>query len=83
MICDELLNGKNLKIDKKHSFTLTVSMLEIYNERIQDLLIPIRKRTKRGLKIRENPRIGVFVEKLTKHQVENYEQIEEIINKGN
>ena len=34
MICNELLNGKNLKNTKKKSFLLSISMLEIYNEKI-------------------------------------------------
>ncbi len=83
MICEELLNGKHLvKTDKKDYF-LTISMLEIYNEKIHDLLIPVKKRTKGGLKVRENPKIGVYVEKLHKYNVQSYSEIEEIIEKGN
>ena len=41
---------------------LSVSMYEIYNEKIFDLLSPIENRTKGGLKIRENSKLGVFVE---------------------
>lgn len=36
-------------------------MLEIYNEKVQDLLIPINKRQKEGLKIREHKTLGIYV----------------------
>lgn len=36
--------------------------MEIYNEKLQDLLIPIEKRPKGGFKIRENEQLGVYVE---------------------
>jgi len=45
-------------------FELTVSMLEIYNEHIQDLLID--KRTEGGLKIRESKEGEVFVDGLSR-----------------
>ncbi len=39
---------------KKATYEVTVSMLEIYNEHIQDLLVHPKKRPQEGLKIREN-----------------------------
>jgi len=60
------------------------SMLEIYNEKVQDLLVPVTKRKdKDGLKIRENKAIGFFVEGLGKHPVDNYAAIEEKTEEGN
>jgi len=47
-------------------------MLEIYNEKVHDLLIPIKKRNIEGLKIRESLAIGFYVENLTKYPVEDY-----------
>lgn len=44
-------------------------MLEIYNEKVQDLLISINKRPVGGLKVRENKQFGVYVESLTKYKV--------------
>ena len=60
-----------------------MSMLEIYNERIQDLLIPIEKRPHGGLKVRESKTMGVFVEGLSKHPVDSYEAIEAKMGEGN
>lgn len=54
-------------------------MLEIYNEKIQDLLISVDKRTQGGLKIRENKMLGIYVEGLNKIKVESYEEISDII----
>ena len=52
-------------------------MIEIYNEKIQDLLIPIGKRPLGGLKVRESKTHGVYVEELSKHPVDSYDSIEE------
>lgn len=57
-------------------------MLEIYNERVQDLLIPISKRAKEGLKIREHKTLGIYVEGLSKHFVDTYDSIEEKMEEG-
>ena len=79
MICEELFKHQNPEWKSK----MSISMLEIYNERVQDLLIKVSKRPKGGLRIRENVKIGVFVEGLSKYDVENFEEILEIIEKGN
>lgn len=59
------------------------SMLEIYNEKVQDLLIPINTRPKEGLKVREHKVYGVYVESLTKYAVDSYEAIEKKMDEGN
>ena len=38
-----------------------MSMLEIYNEKVQDLLVPINARKKDGYKIREHKTLGIYV----------------------
>ena len=57
-------------------------MLEIYNERVQDLLIPINKRPKEGYKIREHKTLGIYVEGLSKHYVDTYDSIEQKMDEG-
>lgn len=57
-------------------------MLEIYNEKVQDLLVPINKRNKEGYKIREHKTLGIYVEGLSKHYVDTYKAIEEKMNDG-
>ena len=50
-------------------------MLEIYNEEVQDLTIPIQQRKKGGLKIRQNKLLGVYVDGVKKHYVSSFQQI--------
>ena len=64
----------------KHEITL--SMIEIYNEKVQDLLVHPNKRPKDGLKIRQHPKIGVYVENMVKVPVASYDEIESQINNG-
>ncbi|XP_067845571.1 kinesin-like protein KIF16B isoform X2 [Heptranchias perlo] len=64
------------------SFRTEVSYLEIYNERVRDLLR--RKSTKTyNLRVREHPRDGPYVEDLSKHLVQNYSDVEELMEAGN
>ena len=59
-------------------------MLEIYNEQIRDLFsgIPAKDRPKGGLKVRDNPSSGPFVAGLTKNAVQNYSQVEKLMELG-
>ncbi|XP_072362734.1 kinesin-like protein KIF16B isoform X2 [Scyliorhinus torazame] len=64
------------------SFRTEVSYLEIYNERVRDLLR--RKSTKTfNLRVREHPKEGPYVEDLSKHLVQNYGDVEELMEAGN
>uniref|UniRef100_UPI00398F0BD7 kinesin-like protein KIF16B isoform X5 n=1 Tax=Pristiophorus japonicus TaxID=55135 RepID=UPI00398F0BD7 len=64
------------------SFRTEVSYLEIYNERVRDLLR--RKSTKTyNLRVREHPKEGPYVEDLSKHLVQNYTDVEELMEAGN
>ena len=83
MICEEMFNGGALVRDEKHEFSINISMLEIYNEKIQDLLVEVKKRPRYGLKVHENPKIGVFVKGLSRYTVNSYEEIEKVIGMGN
>ena len=58
-------------------------MLEIYNEHIQDLFTEPEKRPKGGLKVRESPAAGVFVENLSKVPVNSYDEIQRQYDIGN
>ena len=83
IICDRMFDGSQLVKDDKNDFTVQISMLEIYNEKIQDLLIETKKRPKYGLKVHENPKLGVFVKGLSKVPVSSYKEIENVIETGN
>jgi hypothetical protein len=85
MACSEIFRrievAKNEKGDEIQ-FGVTVSMLEIYNEHVQDLFIKPKKRPKGGLKIRETQKDGIYVEDLTSIPVNSYEDIFDQIEIG-
>jgi hypothetical protein len=64
------------------SYQVQISILEIYNEKVQDLLTNPSRRPKGGLKVREHKQLGVYVQDLGKHPVDNYEAIEELMDEG-
>jgi kinesin family protein 1 len=66
--------------DKNLSCTVEVSYLEIYNERVRDLLNPS---TKGNLKVREHPSLGPYVEDLAKLVVGSFAEIENLMDEGN
>ena len=80
--CNEIFRriGENKDPDK--SYEVQVSMLEIYNEKVQDLLINPNKRPSSGLKIRESKVLGIFVDGLSKHPVTSYDEISRKMDDG-
>ncbi|XP_056136028.1 kinesin-like protein KIF16B [Lampris incognitus] len=64
------------------SFRTEVSYLEIYNERVRDLLRRKSNQTY-NLRVREHPKDGPYVEDLSKHLVQNYSDVEELMEAGN
>ena len=66
--------------DKNLTYTVEVSYLEIYNERVRDLLNPA---TKGNLKVREHPSTGPYVEDLAKLVVRSFQEIEHLMDEGN
>ena len=60
--CDEIFTRIKNNTNKEKSYEVQVSMLEIYNEKIQDLLIHAKNRPQHGLKIRESKVLGIFVD---------------------
>ena len=58
-------------------------MLEIYNEKVQDLLITDQKlKPTGGLKVRETPSGAVYVQGLSKYPVDSYEMIQRKTDEG-
>ena len=72
---------KHNTTEAKVEFTVTVGMIEIYNEKVFDLYTNPTKRTKEGLKIRETPSKGVYVGDLTTTEVFSYKQLQKEIDK--
>lgn len=63
-------------------YQVTFSMLEIYNEQVRDLLNPKTAQIKGGMKVREQPNKGFYVEDLTTAPVNSYNDIDNKINEG-
>ncbi len=80
--CDEIFNRISSNTEADKSYEVQVSMLEIYNEKVQDLLIKPDKRPQHGLKIRESKVLGIFVEGLTKYPVTSYAEISKKMDEG-
>ena len=82
--CEEIFH----RIDKGKSenpnctYTVQISMIEIYNEKVQDLFQKIEKRPKEGLKVREDPKKGVYVQGAIFNPVSSYAEIEKQIENG-
>ncbi|KAK3639968.1 hypothetical protein LTR56_012142 [Elasticomyces elasticus] len=72
----EAMAGK----DANMTSSVEVSYLEIYNERVRDLLNPS---TKGNLKVREHPSTGPYVEDLAKLVVRSFVEIEGLMDEGN
>ena len=68
-------------IDGKTEYMVTVSFLEIYNEEIKDLLNP--KKHAGGMKIRESPELGIYVEDLCELIVKDSFAVMKLIEQGN
>ena len=80
--CEEIFKRIDSNKNNDIHYEVEVSMLEIYNEKVQDLLVPISKRPPSGLKIRESKALGVFVADLTKYPVSSYKEISEKMEEG-
>lgn len=83
IVCEEIFKRIHTVESKSLHCEVTASMLEIYNEQVQDLLKPPNERIKGGLKIREDPKSGVYVQDLSKFPCSSYEEISNILDKGN
>ncbi|XP_055998502.1 kinesin-like protein KIF13B isoform X3 [Ostrea edulis] len=63
------------------SFKVEVSYMEIYNEKVHDLLDP--KGSKQNLKVREHNILGPYVDGLSMLAVASFEDIDNLMNEGN
>lgn len=55
-------------------------MLEIYNEQVRDLLS--KENPRGGLQVRQNPKLGFYVENLKNVPVGSYAEIEKRTDQG-
>lgn len=70
-ICEALFQSIDQGRKEGATYRIEANYLEIYNEKVRDLLVTHNKK----LKIREDKVIGPFVENLSKHEVNTYTEI--------
>ncbi|PKB99781.1 kinesin-domain-containing protein [Rhizophagus irregularis] len=80
LTCCELFNRINNNKDLELTYQVQVSYIEIYNERVRDLLNP---KNKGNLKVREHPALGPYVEDLSKLIVNSFIDIEKLMDESN
>ncbi|XP_027197078.2 kinesin-like protein KIF13A isoform X2 [Dermatophagoides pteronyssinus] len=82
-LCDSIFERiQNLtKEDPNSNFKLEVSYMEIYNEKVHDLLDPVGSR--HSLKVREHNILGPYVDGLSTLAVSSFDEINSLMAEGN
>ncbi|KAM9783257.1 kinesin-like protein KIF13A [Neosynchiropus ocellatus] len=80
-LCCSLFERVQRESSEAHSFKVEVSYMEIYNEKVRDLLDP--KGGRQSLKVREHKVLGPYVDGLSQLAVTNFEDIEVLMSEGN
>uniref|UniRef100_A0A672SJY3 Kinesin family member 13B n=1 Tax=Sinocyclocheilus grahami TaxID=75366 RepID=A0A672SJY3_SINGR len=80
-LCSSLFERTVQHQREEESFTVEVSYMEIYNEKVRDLLDP--KGSRQALRVREHKVLGPYVDGLSRLAVESYKDIESLMSEGN
>jgi kinesin family protein 1 len=78
--CSEMFNRITRQTASNLTYQVEVSYIEIYNEKVRDLLNP---KNKGNLKVREHPSLGPYVEDLSRLVVNSFADIEHLMDEGN
>uniref|UniRef100_A0A8C0G4D6 Kinesin family member 13A n=1 Tax=Chelonoidis abingdonii TaxID=106734 RepID=A0A8C0G4D6_CHEAB len=80
-LCGALFQRISVEENDSQTFKVEVSYMEIYNEKVRDLLDP--KGSRQSLKVREHKVLGPYVDGLSQLAVTNFEDIESLMSEGN
>ncbi|XP_036405326.1 kinesin-like protein KIF13B isoform X2 [Megalops cyprinoides] len=80
-LCSALFERTLQQQREEESFTVEVSYMEIYNEKVRDLLDP--KGSRQALRVREHKVLGPYVDGLSRLAVTSYKDIESLMSEGN
>ncbi|XP_074843707.1 kinesin-like protein KIF13A isoform X5 [Carettochelys insculpta] len=80
-LCCALFQRISVEENESQTFKVEVSYMEIYNEKVRDLLDP--KGSRQSLKVREHKVLGPYVDGLSQLAVTNFEDIESLMSEGN
>ncbi|XP_058397344.1 stAR-related lipid transfer protein 9 isoform X5 [Diceros bicornis minor] len=81
-ICEGLFIREEDHAPPPSSCRIKVSFLEIYNERVRDLLKQSNQKKSYPLRVREHPEMGPYVQGLSQHVVTNYKQVIQLLEEG-
>ncbi|XP_051630147.1 kinesin-like protein KIF1C isoform X2 [Manacus candei] len=79
-LCEDLFTRVAREGSPELSFSVEVSYLEIYCERVRDLLNP---KSRGGLRVREHPLLGPYVQDLSRLAVASFADIADLMDSGN
>uniref|UniRef100_A0ABI7ZPC1 Kinesin motor domain-containing protein n=1 Tax=Felis catus TaxID=9685 RepID=A0ABI7ZPC1_FELCA len=79
-LCEDLFSRVNENQSAQLSYSVEVSYMEIYCERVRDLLNP---KSRGSLRVREHPILGPYVQDLSKLAVTSYADIADLMDCGN
>ena len=82
-VAHELFEYIESKKQDNIAFEVVTSMIEIYKEKISDLLADAKKSKTEELKVREHPKTGPYVAGLTALSAHTYSEIERFLEMGN
>ena len=80
LACNQIFERINANKDANQKFEVQISMLEIYNEKVKDLLVSLQDCA--PLKVRERAKGDIYVQGLTKHPVDSYGAIAKKMEEG-
>jgi kinesin family protein 1 len=78
--CEEMFDKIVSNSDPSLSFSVEVSYMEIYCEKVRDLLNP---KSSGNLRVREHSKLGPYVENLAKLAVTSFANINDLMDEGN
>ncbi|XP_077395363.1 uncharacterized protein stard9 [Festucalex cinctus] len=79
-ICQGLFRSQDTLPDGQNSSRVEISFLEIYNERVRDLLGADEQ--KKSLRVREHPEKGPYVQDLSQHVVSDCQRAMDLLEAG-
>ncbi|KAK9889176.1 hypothetical protein WA026_004456 [Henosepilachna vigintioctopunctata] len=80
-LCDSLFGKISNQESSELTYKVEVSYMEIYNEKVHDLLDP--KTNKQSLKVREHNVLGPYVDGLSQLAVTSFQDIDNLMAEGN
>ncbi|XP_017772629.1 PREDICTED: kinesin-like protein KIF13B isoform X2 [Nicrophorus vespilloides] len=80
-LCDSLFETIAKQQSSELSYKVEVSYMEIYNEKVHDLLDP--KTNKQSLKVREHNVLGPYVDGLSQLAVTSFQDVDNLMAEGN